>query len=126
MTPLAFVAAGAALLLLGLAAAMAWRDAVVAGPAPGSGHAPHVSAVAGAVLTAAVRQDDRPQGRDSGGGSGQGGSGQGGNNQGGPQPGEGTATPELPSALLLLLGLIPLAAIGLVLRRRRRGTPDAG
>ena len=66
-------------------------------------------------------------GSPSGGAGGQGGNGQGGNGQGGgsPQPGEGTTTPELPSAILMLLGLIPLLGAGFLLRRRR-GALDAG
>jgi hypothetical protein len=124
----AFVAAGAVLLLLGVAAAMGWRPAVVLGPAPGNGPAYHSSA-AGAVLPADVRQDGagNDQGASGQGGSGQGGSGQGGNGlaNGAPKPGEGITTPELPSGFLLLLGLIPLAVTG-VLVRRRGGSRDAG
>jgi hypothetical protein len=132
MVPFLAVAAGAVLLLLGMAVALAWRGSVTLGPAPGAGPAAHRAAsiaLSGhsAVLTAAVRQDDRGDGKGgsdgTGGGNGQGGNGQG---SGGPRPGEGTATPELPSAFLLLLGLIPLAVTGVLLRRRRRGGPDAG
>ena len=53
--------------------------------------------------------------------NGQGGNGQGGNGTG--QSGGGTATPELPSAVLLLLGLLPLLGLGL-LARRRGGVAD--
>jgi len=56
-------------------------------------------------------------------GGDQGGNGQGGSGGDGGRGG-GTATPELPSGVLLGLGLVPLAA-GLVLGWRRRRTDPA-
>jgi hypothetical protein len=81
------------------------------------------AAAAAGIQVGAVQASGGSQG-----GNGQGGNGQGGNGQGGSGgsggTGAGTATPELPSGVLLGLGLVPLAT-GLVLVWRRRRTDPA-
>src|SRR5258708_897458 len=124
------VAGGALLLLVVLATALAlaWRTSVDARGIPGAGPAAgsramvvggDTASVHLAVLTAYVSTGDK-------GGSGGGGSGNGGNGNGG--TGQGTVTPELPSGVLLLVGLVPLAAAIAVIGwlRRRRTALDAG
>ncbi len=79
------------------------------------------AASSGAAMAADLHAtSSQSQGNGNGNGNGNGGNGNGGNG-GGSGGGQGTATPELPSAVLFGIGLIPLGAVLILVRRRRSG-----
>jgi len=113
---LVLLAAVIAASLVFLVATGVWGG--IAGAGKGTGHGVSLD---GAKLTASVTYAQGGNG--NGNGNGNGGNNNNNNNQGG-----GTATPEPPSGVLFLIGLVPLATLGVVLtlvrRRPAASAPD--
>ena len=110
-------------LLLAAATAFgtAWRDAETARWTPVASSV-SLTSVDYSVGPSLVSGDQQGGAGSNQGGNNQGGNGgnQGGNGGGGIQPGEASVTPELPSGLLVLVGLVPLLVL-VAWRRRRSG-----
>jgi len=78
------------------------------------------AASSGAAMAADLHATGSSQSQGSGNGNGNGGGGNGGNGNGnGNDHGSGTATPELPAGVLFAMGLVPLGAALILVRRRR-------